>query len=95
MVILRRERFGIAQLQPSCATAWGGGAGPQLVLLTRQGLRWRGLRSGCPPLETNERGFELAEVDLACVRGHDPGARQKGRSDLLLASLTRDRGTPR
>jgi len=43
-------------------------------------------------LETTSDGFELAEVDLR-LRGEGTilGARQKGRSDLLLASLTRDR----
>ncbi|MEJ7585621.1 MAG: hypothetical protein WKF43_16410 [Acidimicrobiales bacterium] len=36
-------------------------------------------------------GFELAEVDLDLRGGHDHGERQKGRNDLKLASLRRDR----
>lgn len=44
-------------------------------------------------MEATTDGFELAEVDLR-LRGEGTilGARQKGRSDLKLASLTRDRG---
>lgn len=43
-------------------------------------------------LEKSNDGFELAEVDLE-IRGEGTilGARQKGRSDLKLASLRRDR----
>jgi ATP-dependent DNA helicase RecG len=43
-------------------------------------------------LERTTDGFELAEVDLE-IRGEGTilGARQKGRSDLKLASLRRDR----
>ncbi len=43
-------------------------------------------------LETSSDGFELAEVDLE-LRGEGTiyGTRQKGRSDLRLASLRRDK----
>jgi len=43
-------------------------------------------------LERSSDGFELAEVDLE-VRGEGTilGTRQKGRSDLQLASLRSDR----
>jgi len=43
-------------------------------------------------LERTTDGFELAEVDLE-IRGEGTilGARQKGRNDLKLASLRRDR----
>jgi ATP-dependent DNA helicase RecG len=43
-------------------------------------------------LERSTDGFELAEVDLD-IRGEGTilGARQKGRNDLKLASLRRDR----
>ena len=56
-----------------------------------------GVDAGTPPsasaaLERSDDGFELAEVDLE-LRGEGTilGARQKGRSDLSLASLRRDR----
>jgi ATP-dependent DNA helicase RecG len=44
-------------------------------------------------LEKTTDGFALAEVDLE-IRGEGTvlGTRQKGRSDLKLASLRRDRG---
>jgi ATP-dependent DNA helicase RecG len=43
-------------------------------------------------LEASSDGFELAEVDLE-LRGEGTiyGTRQKGRSDLRLASLRRDK----
>jgi ATP-dependent DNA helicase RecG len=43
-------------------------------------------------MERTTDGFELADVDLG-LRGEGTilGARQKGRSDLKLASLLRDR----
>src|SRR5208283_4343008 len=47
-------------------------------------------------LEGLNDGFELAEVDLE-LRGEGTvfGIRQKGRSDLRLASLRRDKGLVR
>ncbi len=49
-------------------------------------------RARLEALEQTNDGFELAEVDLE-IRGEGSilGARQKGRSDLTLASLRRDR----
>ena len=91
MVILDADRFGIAQLHQ---------------LRGRVGRR-SGTASYCYLVaptaddEENERlaalvrtddGFELAEVDLE-IRGEGSimGERQKGRSDLKLASLRRDK----
>jgi ATP-dependent DNA helicase RecG len=91
MVILDADRFGIAQLHQ---------------LRGRVG-RQSGTASYCYLVaptaddEQNERlaamvrtddGFELAEVDLE-IRGEGAimGERQKGRSDLKLASLRRDK----
>jgi ATP-dependent DNA helicase RecG len=91
MVILDADRFGIAQLHQ----------------LRGRGGRGAGLRSWCylvgagatPDAEERLRamvrtqdGFELAEVDLD-IRGEGTimGERQKGRNDLKLASLRRDR----
>jgi ATP-dependent DNA helicase RecG len=91
MVILDADRFGIAQLHQ---------------LRGRVG-RQAGVASYCYLVapttvdEDNERlaamvrtedGFELAEVDLE-IRGEGSimGERQKGRSDLKLASLRRDK----
>jgi ATP-dependent DNA helicase RecG len=91
MVILDADRFGIAQLHQ---------------LRGRVG-RGAGLRSWCflvgagATPDSEERlgamvrtqdGFELAEVDLD-IRGEGTvfGERQKGRSDLKLASLRRDK----
>jgi ATP-dependent DNA helicase RecG len=47
-------------------------------------------------LEASSDGFELAEVDLE-LRGEGTvlGIRQKGRSDLRLASLRRDKALVR
>jgi len=51
-----------------------------------------GARARLEALERTTDGFELAEVDLE-LRGEGTilGARQKGRNDLTLASLRRDR----
>ena len=88
MVIEDADRFGIAQLHQlrgrvgrSDLDSWclllSGGSTPDAV--TR-----------LEALETSTDGFELAEVDLD-LRGEGTilGARQKGRSDLKLASLRR------
>ena len=50
------------------------------------------LFAGTGALEATTDGFELAEVDLE-VRGEGTilGTRQKGRTDLKLASLRRDK----
>ena len=60
----------------------------QLVLPARARRRRPRRPSGSAALERTTDGFELAEVDLE-LRGEGTilGARQKGRSDLQLASL--------
>jgi len=90
MVIEDADRFGIAQLHQlrgrvgrGAAESWcfllGGGTTPDSE--ERLGALVR----------TND-GFELAEVDLE-LRGEGTilGTRQKGRTDLKLASLRRDK----
>jgi len=90
MVILDADRFGIAQLHQlrgrvgrGAATSWcyllGGGNTPDS-------------EERLSALERTTDGFELAEVDLD-LRGEGTimGARQKGRNDLRLASLRRDK----
>jgi ATP-dependent DNA helicase RecG len=90
MVIEDAERFGIAQLHQlrgrvgrGSAASWcyllGEGLGPE----SEQRLE---------ALEKSTDGFELAEVDLE-LRGEGTilGTRQKGATDLKLASLRRDK----
>jgi ATP-dependent DNA helicase RecG len=90
MVILDADRFGIAQLHQLRGRVGRGGDRSYCYLLgaattpeSEERLR---------ALERTTDGFELAEVDLA-LRGEGTilGARQKGRNDLKLASLRRDR----
>ncbi|MGH8980527.1 MAG: ATP-dependent DNA helicase RecG, partial [Acidimicrobiales bacterium] len=89
MVVEDAERFGIAQLHQlrgrvgrSSTQSWcyllGRGSTPEAVARLEATTR-------------TTDGFELAEVDLE-LRGEGTilGARQKGRSDLKLASLLRD-----
>ncbi len=90
MVIEDADRFGIAQLhqlrgrvgrgdQPAWCYLFGGGANP-------------GAEQRLGALERSTDGFELAEVDLE-LRGEGTilGVRQKGATDLKLASLRRDK----
>ena len=90
MVIEDADRFGIAQLhqlrgrvgrgdQPSWCYLLGGGSGPDA-------------EERLAALERSTDGFELAEVDLE-LRGEGTilGTRQKGATDLKLASLRRDK----
>ena len=91
MVILDADRFGMAQLHQLRGRV---GRGP--------GLRsWCYLVGAGATPESEKRleamvrshnGFELAEIDLD-IRGEGTimGERQKGRNDLKLASLRRDR----
>jgi ATP-dependent DNA helicase RecG len=72
-----------------------GGLGSSGTLLGALEAGSPGAHPGIARLEALERtndGFELAEVDLE-IRGEGTilGSRQKGRSDLKLASLRRDR----
>ena len=99
MVVLDADRFGIAQLHQLRGRV---GRGADAVLLL-PGDRQRGSggrrrasgRQGNARLEAlvkSDDGFELAEVDLE-IRGEGTifSERQKGRSDLKLASLRRDK----
>ncbi|MEE2958768.1 MAG: ATP-dependent DNA helicase RecG [Actinomycetota bacterium] len=90
MVVLDAARFGIAQLHQLRGRV-GRGSHASLCLLAGE----------APSPDAEERlralvrttdGFELAEVDLD-LRGEGTimGERQKGRNDLRLASLRRDR----
>ena len=90
MVVLDADRFGIAQLHQLRGRV-GRSDYPGRCFLV----------GGAPTAEAEERlraivrttdGFELAEVDLD-LRGEGTvmGERQKGRNDLRLASLRRDR----
>jgi ATP-dependent DNA helicase RecG len=90
MVIEDADRFGIAQLHQLRGRVGRG-----------SDRSWCFLLGGTTTPEGDERlaalerttdGFELAEVDLD-LRGEGTilGARQKGRNDLKLASLRRDR----
>ncbi|HEX2038327.1 MAG TPA: ATP-dependent DNA helicase RecG [Acidimicrobiales bacterium] len=86
MVIEDADRFGIAQLHQLRGRVGRGAARSWCYLLGPPDN---------PRLEAVERttdGFELAEVDLE-LRGEGTilGTRQKGRSDLKLASLRRDK----
>ena len=89
MVIEDADRFGIAQLHQLRGRVGRGAARSYCYLLGG------GSPDGDKRLEAVEAstdGFELAEVDLE-LRGSGTilGVRQKGRSDLKLASLRRDK----
>ena len=90
MVILDADRFGIAQLHQLRGRVGRGSNKSYCYLLSETETP-----DGVARLEAIERstdGFELAEVDLE-LRGEGAimGTRQKGRSDLKLASLRRDK----
>src|SRR4051812_49089417 len=90
MVILDADRFGIAQLHQLRGRVGRGAAVSWCYLLGGGNTPDSEERLGA--LERTTDGFELAEVDLE-LRGEGSimGARQKGRSDLRLASLRRDK----
>jgi ATP-dependent DNA helicase RecG len=90
MVVLDAARFGIAQLHQLRGRVGRGAVASRCIFVGE-----------APTLDSEERlralvrstdGFELAEVDLD-LRGEGTimGERQKGRNDLRLASLRRDR----
>ena len=89
MVILDADRFGIAQLHQLRGRVGRGSAPSTCWLVTN-------LQEGVNPrvqaLVDSTDGFALAEVDLD-LRGEGTimNTSQKGRSDLRLASLRRDR----
>jgi ATP-dependent DNA helicase RecG len=89
MVVLDADRFGIAQLHQLRGRVGRGAAASRCWLVTDL--------DGAPhpkvqALVDSDDGFELAEVDLD-LRGEGTlmSTAQKGRSDLRLASLRRDR----
>ena len=90
MVVLDADRFGIAQLHQLRGRV-GRGADQSHCFLVGQGLTEDGEARLEAMVRTTD-GFELAEVDLD-LRGEGTlfGERQKGRNDLKLASLRRDR----
>jgi ATP-dependent DNA helicase RecG len=98
MVVLDADRFGIAQLHQLRGRVGRGAAASYCYLVTGSGgaegdeeERAQG-NARLEALVRTEDGFELAEVDLE-IRGEGTifSERQKGRSDLKLASLRRDR----
>jgi len=98
MVVLDADRFGIAQLHQLRGRVGRGADASHCYLVTSAGgagvdeeERAQG-NARLAALVRTEDGFELAEVDLD-IRGEGTvfGERQKGRSDLKLASLRRDR----
>ncbi|MCY3910849.1 MAG: ATP-dependent DNA helicase RecG [bacterium] len=90
MVIVDADRFGIAQLHQLRGRVGRGDQESSCCLLAADavGIAAERLRA---LVETTD-GFELAEADLE-LRGEGTilGERQKGRSDLQLASLRRDK----
>ncbi|MGH9227631.1 MAG: ATP-dependent DNA helicase RecG [Acidimicrobiales bacterium] len=90
MVILDADRFGIAQLHQLRGRVGRGSERSWCYLVSRSDAPEAEARLGAL-VETTD-GFALAEVDLE-LRGEGTimGERQKGRNDLKLASLRRDR----
>ena len=90
MVILDADRFGIAQLHQLRGRVGRGSEQSWCYLVSTSDTDEAEARLGALVKTTD--GFELAEVDLD-LRGEGTimGERQKGRSDLKLASLRRDR----
>ncbi|MEQ8716256.1 MAG: ATP-dependent DNA helicase RecG [Acidimicrobiales bacterium] len=90
MVVLGADRFGIAQLHQLRGRV-GRGAEESRCFLVAEAVTEEA-EERLAALVASTDGFELAEVDLD-LRGEGTvmGERQKGRSDLRLASLRRDR----
>lgn len=90
MVIVDADRFGIAQLHQLRGRVGRGAASSRCYLVGEGTTADAEERLGALVRTTD--GFELAEVDLE-LRGEGTimGERQKGRNDLRLASLRRDR----
>ena len=87
MVILDADRFGIAQLHQLRGRVGRGAIASQCWLVTRS----EEVSPRVAALVASTDGFVLAEEDLR-LRGEGTimDANQKGRSDLVLASLQRD-----
>ncbi len=92
MVILDADRFGIAQLHQLRGRVGRGAHASTCWLVTQAGDDEREGNPRVEALVATTDGFELAEVDLE-LRGEGTlmSTSQKGRSDLKLASLRRDR----
>ncbi len=90
MVVLDADRFGLAQLHQLRGRV-GRGAHASRCFLVGEPATGDG-EARIEALVATTDGFELAEVDLE-LRGEGTimGERQKGRSDLRLASLRRDK----
>jgi ATP-dependent DNA helicase RecG len=90
MVILGADRFGIAQLHQLRGRVGRGRHASTCFLVSEADTPNAEARLSA--LASTTDGFELAEVDLD-LRGEGTilGERQKGRNDLRLASLRRDR----
>ncbi|MDW3219164.1 MAG: ATP-dependent DNA helicase RecG [Acidimicrobiales bacterium] len=90
MVVLDADRFGIAQLHQLRGRV-GRGEHASRCFLVGEPTTTDG-ESRIQALVDSTDGFELAEVDLE-LRGEGTimGERQKGRNDLRLASLRRDK----
>jgi ATP-dependent DNA helicase RecG len=91
MVVLDADRFGIAQLHQLRGRVGRGSAASECVLVAIGEMTPDGEARLEAMVRTTD-GFDLAEVDLD-LRGEGTvlGQRQKGRNDLQLASLRRDR----
>ena len=89
MVILDADRFGIAQLHQLRGRVGRGAHASTCWLVTSD---VEGTNPRVEALVQSTDGFELAEIDLD-LRGEGTlmNTAQKGRSDLKLASLRRDR----
>ncbi len=92
MVILDADRFGIAQLHQLRGRVGRGQHASTCWLVTQEHDADNGGNPRVEALVASTDGFELAEVDLD-LRGEGTlmSTSQKGRSDLKLASLRRDR----
>ena len=93
MVILDADRFGIAQLHQLRGRVGRGEHPSTCWLVTQQTtIRTRARTRGSRRWWRSTDGFALAEVDLD-LRGEGTmmSTAQKGRNDLKLASLRRDR----
>jgi len=90
MAILDADRFGIAQLHQLRGRVGRGSDRSWCYMVSQSDTPEAEARLGALVKTTD--GFELAEVDLD-LRGEGTimGERQKGRTDLKLASLRRDR----
>ena len=90
MVILSADRFGVAQLHQLRGRV-GRGADQSFCYLLGDPTT-PDSEERLAAIERTTDGFELAEVDLE-IRGEGTilGTRQKGRTDLKLASLRRDK----